>query len=101
MAEPTLLELVKQSLAIVSTSTARDTELNSLISAAKQDLQRQGININVTPSDLINATITMFVKANFGMLDDRQKENAKETYILLCQNLGLSGTYKEGIETDD
>lgn len=94
MAEPTILDLVKQSLAIVSSATARDTELNALISAAQQDMERQGININATSEDLINAAIIMFVKANFGMIDDRQKEYARRTYFLLCQNLGLSEEFK-------
>lgn len=101
MAEPTLLDLVKQSLAIVSTATSRDAELTALISAGKQDLTRQGINLNAEPSDLINATIIMFVKANFGMVDDRQKEYARKTYNLLCQNLGLSDEFKEGGLIDD
>lgn len=93
------LALVKQSLAIVSTATARDTELTALINAAVEDMNRQGIDTeNATNRDLINATIIMFVKANFGMLDEKQKEYAQKSYILLCQNLGLSGEYKEAVD---
>lgn len=92
-----LLALVKQSLAIVSTATGRDTELKALINAAISDMKRQGIAIDDSYEydDLINATIIMFVKANFGMIDDKQKEYAQKTYILLCQNLGLSNDFKE------
>lgn len=92
-----LLALVKQSLAILPTATARDTELTALINASIKDMKRQGIDIddNYNYNDLINATIIMFVKANFGMIDDKQKEYARKTYVLLCQNLGLSGEYKE------
>lgn len=106
MADPTpketLLVLVKQSLAIVSTATARDTELLALINAGIQDMERQGIAVDTQlNNDLINATIIMFVKANFGMVDDRQKEYARKTYYLLCQNLGLSGNYQESELADD
>lgn len=106
MADPTpldnLLVLVKQSLAIVSTATARDTELTALINAGIQDLKRQGIEVDDQyDNDLINATIIMFVKANFGMVDDRQKEYARKTYNLLCQNLGLSDEFKESGLIDD
>lgn len=92
-----LLALVKQSLAIVSSATSRDTELTALIKAAVSDMKRQGIAIDDSYEydNLINATIIMFVKANFGMIDDKQKEYAQKTYILLCQNLGLSNDFKE------
>lgn len=93
-----ILALVKQSLAIVSTATARDTELTALINAALEDMKRQGIDpYNGTNQDLINATIIMFVKANFGMIDEKQKEYAQKSYVLLCQNLGLSRDFKEAL----
>lgn len=96
-----ILALTKQSLAILSTSTTRDDELKALIKAAAHDMARQGITVDETfteNDDLINATMVMFVKANFGMIDEKQKEYAKETYILLCHNLGLSKGYKESEE---
>lgn len=61
-------------------------------------MQRQGIEVdgtNYQNNDLINSTLIMFVKANFGMIDEKQKEYARKSYILLCQNLGLSEGYKE------
>lgn len=93
-----LLALVKQSLAIVSTATARDTELMALINAGIEDLKRQGIDTEIENKDLINATIIMFVKANFGMIDEKQKEYAQKSYISLCHNLSLSGEYKEALD---
>lgn len=93
-----ILALTKQSLAILSTATARDNELKALITAAVEDMKRQGIEVDETytnNNDLINTTIVMFVKANFGMISEKQKEYAQKSYILLCQNLGLSESYKE------
>lgn len=92
-----LLALVKQSLAIVPTATGRDTELTALIRAAVDDLTRQGIAVDTIyfNNNLVNSAIVMFVKANFGMIDEKQKDYAQKTYILLCQNLGASSEYKE------
>lgn len=101
-----LLTLCKQCLSIVSTATAKDAEITMLIGAAKQDLARQGIVIaeeteqGETINDLVKSAIAMFVKANFGMVDIKEKELAQKTYILLCKNLGLSSDYLE-VESND
>lgn len=89
-----MLELVKQALSIISTATAKDTELNMLISAGEADLARQGIDVD-TDNTLIQCAIVMFVKSNFGNVDIKEKELAQKTYSLLCNNLGLSSDYKE------
>ena len=36
----------------------------------------------------------MFVKANFGNVNIKEKELAQKTYSLLCNNLSLSTEYK-------
>ena len=36
----------------------------------------------------------MYVKANFGMCDIKEKELAQERYIQICNNLSLSSDYK-------
>ena len=65
-----LLNETKQSLSIISTATMKDAEIEMLINAGIEDLKRQGINANVnTTSNLIKASIIMFVKANFGNVD--------------------------------
>lgn len=89
-----LLVLAKQCLSIVSSATAKDTEITMLIKAAIADLTRQGINADIT-NDLVKCAIVMYVKANFGMVDIKDKELAQRTYILLCKNLGLSSEYLE------
>lgn len=92
-----LLKLVKQCLSIVETATLKDAELQMLIQAGIADLNRQGIVASVGTTDsLIQSAIVMFVKANFGNVDIKEKELAQRTYSLLCANLGLSEEYKVG-----
>ena len=90
-----LLKLAKQSLSIVNTSTLKDDEIKMWIQAGIADLQRQGIKVDKNSNNnLITSTIIMFVKANFGNVDIKEKELAQKTYSLLCANLGLSEDYK-------
>ena len=89
-----LLMKAKQCLSIVETATLKDDEIRMLISAGMEDLKRQGIKTD-TKSELIKSSIIMFVKANFGNVDIKEKELAQRTYSLLCANLSLSSDYKE------
>lgn len=90
-----LLKLVKQCLSIVETATLKDKEIEMLIQAGIADLNRQGIIASEKTEDsLIQSAIVMFVKANFGNVDIKEKELAQRTYSLLCANLGLSEDYK-------
>lgn len=90
-----LLKLVKQCLSIVETATLKDAELQMLIQAGIADLNRQGIVASVGTTDsLVQSAIVMFVKANFGNVDIKEKELAQRTYSLLCANLSLSEDYK-------
>ena len=92
----TLLKLVKQCLSIVKTATLKDEEIKMLIQAGIADLTRQGIVASVGTTDsLVQSAIVMFVKANFGNVDIKEKELAQRTYSLLCANLSLSEDYKE------
>lgn len=91
-----LLKTAKQCLSIVETATSKDAEIKMLINAGIEDLKRQGINANIyTTNDLVKSSIIMFVKANFGNVEIKEKELAQKTYSLLCNNLGLSSDYKE------
>lgn len=91
-----LLYKAKQCLSIISSATAKDDEIEMLINAGIEDLKRQGINASVnTKNDLVRSSIIMFVKANFGNVDIKEKELAQKTYSLLCHNLGLSSDYME------
>ena len=92
----TLLKLVKQCLSIVETATLKDEEIKMWIQAGMADLKRQGIKASEDISDsLIKSAIIMFVKANFGNVDIKEKDLAQKTYSLLCANLSLSSEYKE------
>ena len=92
----TLLKLVKQCLSIVETATLKDEEIKMWIQAGVADLNRQGILASLDTNDtLVQSAIVMFVKANFGNVDIKEKELAQRTYSLLCANLGLSEDYKE------
>lgn len=91
-----LLRKAKACLSIIQTATAKDDEIIMLIKAGIADLNRQGIKAStVTTNDLVKSAIIMFVKANFGNVDIKEKELAQKTYSLLCCNLGLSSDYKE------
>lgn len=91
-----LLSLTKQCLSIVDTATLKDEEIKMLIKAGIADLQRQGIKADEDATEsLIKSAIVMFAKANFGMVDIKEKELAQKTYSLLCANLSLSSEYKE------
>ena len=90
-----LLKTVKQCLSIVETATLKDEEIKMLIQAGIADLNRQGIVSSLDTKDsLIQSAIVMFVKANFGNVDIKEKELAQRTYSLLCNNLSLSEDYK-------
>ncbi len=89
-----LLNLAKQCLSIIKTATAKDDEINMLIEAGKADLKRQGINSDKTEDSLIQSAIIMFVKANFGNTDIKEKDLAQKTYNLICNNLSLSSDFK-------
>lgn len=88
-----LMMLAKQSISIVATSTIKDDEIGMWISAGIADLKRQDIEPDTTNA-LVKSAIIMFVKANFGNVDIKEKERSQETYNLLCKSLGLSEDYK-------
>ena len=87
-----LLAVAKQTLSIISSSTAKDSEINMLIEAGKKDMERQDIVIDTT-NNLVVTTIMMFVKGHFGNVELKEKELAQNTYKLLCTNLSLSQDY--------
>lgn len=91
-----LVKKAKQCLSIVETATLKDEEIKMLVQAGIEDLNRQGIKAEEdTDSELIKAAIMMFVKGNFGNVEIKEKELAQKTYLLLCNNLGLSSAYNK------
>lgn len=95
-----LMKLSKQALSIVETATLKDDEIKMWIQAGIRDLKRQGIKASEEAEDsLIKSAIVMFVKANFGNVDIKEKELAQKTYSLLCTNIGASQDFLE-VEED-
>ena len=93
--------LTKQCLSIVPTATVKDDEIVMWINAGISDMVRQGIDVEHNISDgLIQGAIIMFVKSNFGMVDAKEKEIAKNTYTQLSGNLSLSKDYKLEVDID-
>ena len=91
-----LMKLSKKALSIVETATLKDDEIKMWIQAGIRDLKRQGIKASEETEDsLIKSAIVMFVKANFGNVDIKEKKLAQKTYSLLCANLGASEDYLE------
>lgn len=95
-----LMKLSKQALSIIETATLKDDEIKMWIQAGIRDLKRQGIKASEETEDsLIKSAIVMFVKANFGNVDIKEKELAQKTYSLLCANIGASQDFLE-VEED-
>lgn len=95
-----LLKKAKQFLSIIETSTMKDKEIEMLINAGIQELERSGVNVNYnkkedTYSDLVNTAIMFFVKSNFGNVDIKEKELAHRTFNNLEQSLSQSFGYKK------
>jgi hypothetical protein len=77
-----LLKLAKQSLSIIETSKAKDGEIQMYIDAGINDLTRQGIEVmNKLNNSLVQNAIIMYVKANFGNVDIKEKE--RDAIILI------------------
>jgi hypothetical protein len=90
-----LIRLSKQSSGIAESATMRDDEIKLWINAAIKDLKRLNIDAGSNLNDaLIQSAIVMYVKSNFGMISIKDKELARDTYNLLCNNLSLSSDYK-------
>ncbi|MEI3391032.1 MAG: hypothetical protein V8R30_05285 [Clostridia bacterium] len=74
-----LLKIAKQCLSIVETATLKDEEIKMWINAGIADLKRQGITASEDTKDsLIQSAIVMYVKANFGNVDIKEKELAQD-----------------------
>ena len=90
-----LKSLAKQCLSIMPNSNMKDDEIELHVMAGVNELKRQGIDSEgKIDDDLIKDAIIMFVKANFGMLDTKDKEQAEKSFKSHCYNLSLSQEYK-------
>lgn len=89
-----LKTLVKQTLGIVETATAKDGELEMLITAGVNDMTRAGVDVDTTNA-LVQKAILTYVKANFGISNPTDKEKFLSSYQLCLAELSLSEGYKE------
>ena len=89
-------KLVKQTLGIVETATAKDEELEMLITAGVDDLTRAGVDVDTTNA-LVKRAILTYVKANFGISNPDDKVKFMQSYQLCLAELSLSEGYKEEI----
>ena len=87
-----ILDDLKISLRI-GTSTF-DGEITDLISAAKADLKLSGVIASkiLDADPLIKRAITVYVKANFGLMNDNS-EKFQMSYDMLKSHLSLSVDY--------
>ena len=91
----TLLADVKPLLRVSAATTAFDTELQDLISAAIDDLKLAGVTAEKAADDtdsLIRRAVFTYVKANFGW-DNPDAERLQTAYNLLKMHLTLSQEY--------
>jgi hypothetical protein len=87
--------LAKECLGIISTATLKDGEIELWLRSAISDLER--LDIAVTDNledDLIKSAIILYVKANFGSTDIKEKENCQKAYDLHRSELMLSDKYR-------
>lgn len=89
-----IMTLVKQTLGIVDTATAKDKELELLITACVDDMTRAGVAVDTTNA-LVEKAILTYVKANFGISNPTDKEKFLSSYQLCLAELSLSEGYKE------
>ena len=83
--------LAKECLSIVSTSRIKDKEIELWVKMAIEDMKRLGIDVeNDTREDLIKGAIMMYVRANFGNTDVREKEICQSSYNIHVAELQVS-----------
>lgn len=91
-----ILSLAKETLGIRQTETSVDNSLTMIINAGVNDMERAGVNVDLTNDLCQNALIT-YVKANYGYSNPIDKEKYLNSYRLFLQELSLSNDYK-GVE---
>lgn len=85
-----MLEKVKNALRIRTTLV--DEEINDLIEACKADLSISGVKVIDLQDILIQRSIIVYCKANFG-LDNKDSEKYQKSYDLLKGHLALCSDY--------
>ena len=89
-----LLLLAKETLGIVDSATAKDKILLTIIKSCIEDMKRAGIKVDLKNA-LIQNTIMVYVRANFGISNPNEKAKYNEIYQMHLTKLSLSSEYKE------
>lgn len=97
-----LIDDVKAALRISSNTTAFDAEISDLISSAKADLERLGVDAEkLEDSDmpaLVKRAIVTYCKGHFGY-DNPEADRFLSSYDMMRQELSLSSGYQ--VVTDE
>lgn len=86
-----MLEAVKLALRI--STTLFDSELTTLINAAKMDLGIAGVEVPSQTNDLITRAVITFCKFNFGTPSDVEYERLKKSYDEQKAQLSMATGY--------
>ena len=96
-----LLPLAKEVLSIIPTATAKDNEIRMLINSAIKDMDRLDIDTeNKISDELVKCAIMMYVKANFGNTNEKEKMLCQKSYSLFLSNLANTSEYLKGGTND-
>jgi hypothetical protein len=88
----TLLNYIKKNLRIDEEIDDFDDEIQTLIDAAKTDLETFSIKEADEEDPLVKSCITFFVKANFG-IENKDHEKNMKIYEMIRSNLNLTKKY--------
>ena len=90
-----LKALAKACLSIVPTATGKDSEIELWINMAIADMKRLGIAVeNKISDDLVKGAIMMYVRANFGNVNEKEKALCSTSYQMHVAEMSLSQEYK-------
>ena len=90
------LDLAKECLSIVTTSTLKDKEIHMLIESAIKDLERVNVDVKANVNDgLVKNTVMIYVKAHFGDTDINKRTEYLKRYKMNLRELQFSGKYQK------
>jgi len=90
------LNLAKECLSIISSSTMKDKEITMLLESAITDLERVDIDVtNNIEDNLIKNTVMIYVKAHFGDTDINKKNEYLKRYKMNLRELQNTEKYQK------
>lgn len=94
--ENSLMNLAKECLSIVETSTLKDKEIYMLVESAILDLDRVDIDVESNIEDgIVKNTIMLYVKAHFGDTETTKRRMYLQRYKSNLRELQFSDKYKK------